>query len=154
MFCIELSYLHIIVVLLLIIILFTSEFLYSVLRVKLCLFIFHTLFRWALGSKKHGNFKELRRSYSLNSWLKNKTSKINNLKKKKHKKLLWYSWLLILLFILKINGKITPFQSIHFTVVQFLGLEISLLNWDGICLILIPKHGCLLSWKKQELIFL
>ena len=75
MFCIELSYLHITVVLLLIIILFKSEFLYSVLRVKLCLFIFHTLFRWALGSKKHGNFKELKRSYSLNSWLKNKTSK-------------------------------------------------------------------------------
>lgn len=99
MFCIELSYLHITVVLLLIIILFKSEFLYSVLRVKLCLFIFHTLFRWALGSKKHGNFKELKRSYSLNSWLKNKTSRRNNWKKKK--KLFWYSWLLILLFILE-----------------------------------------------------
>lgn len=153
MFCIELSYLHITVVLLLIIILFKSEFLYSVLRVKLCLFIFHTLFRWALGSKKHGNFKELKRSYSLNSWLKNKTSRRNNWKKKKKSFCgtpdFWFSCL-----SLKMNGELNFFPSIHFIVVQFLGLEISLLNWDGFCIILIPKHGCLLSWEKQELIFL
>ena len=40
LFCIELSYLHIIVVLLLVIILFTSEFLYPVLRVKTLSFYF------------------------------------------------------------------------------------------------------------------